>query len=184
MFEVDYKRERLQELEQLTLAPGFWDNQEKAQKVQQEQGAIQNIVEGWDTCQAELEETELLLELGMSEGDEDTLKEVDISLSALLERVETVELECMFTGDHDASNAMITIHAGAGGTEAQDWVSILLRMYLRWAEAKKFPTEILDMLPGDEAGVKGVTIMVTGHNAYGLLRSEMGIHRPVRISPF
>ncbi|MBU3937550.1 MAG: PCRF domain-containing protein, partial [Proteobacteria bacterium] len=133
----------MQELEQLTLAPGFWDNQENAQKVQREQGAAQNIVEEWDTCQAELDEAELLLELGMSEDDEDTLKEVSQSLDALLDRVGTVELECMFTGEHDASNAMITIHAGAGGTEAQDWVSILLRMYLRWAEAKKFPTEML-----------------------------------------
>ena len=168
----------------MTLAPAFWDNQENAQKVQREQGAIQNIVSEWDTCQTELEEAELLLEMGMSEGDEATLQEVDQSLDALLERVGTVELECMFTGEHDASNAMITIHAGAGGTEAQDWVSILLRMYLRWCEAKKFPTEMLDLQPGDEAGVKSATIMITGHNAYGLLRSEMGIHRLVRISPF
>ncbi len=168
----------------MTLAPAFWDNQENAQKVQREQGAIQNIVESWDTSQAELEEAELLLEMGMAEGDEETITEVDQALDALLERVGTVELECMFTGEHDASNAMITIHAGAGGTEAQDWVSILLRMYLRWCEAKKFPTEMLDLQPGDEAGVKSATIMVTGHNAYGLLRSEMGIHRLVRISPF
>lgn len=174
----------MQELEQITLAPSFWDDQEKAQKVQREQGAIQNIVESWDSCQTELDEAELLLELGMSEGDEATLKEVDHSLDALLERVGIVELECMFTGEHDASNAMLTIHAGAGGTEAQDWVSILLRMYLRWAEAKGFPTEMLDLQPGDEAGVKSATIMITGHNAYGLLRSEMGIHRLVRISPF
>jgi peptide chain release factor 2 len=138
----------LQELEQMTLAPAFWDNQENAQKVQREQGAIQNIVDEWDTCQTELEEAELLLEMGMSEGDEATLDEVDQSLDALLERVGTVELECMFTGEHDASNAM------------------------------------LDLQPGDEAGVKSATIMITGHNAYGLLRSEMGIHRLVRISPF
>jgi len=141
-------------------------------------------VESWDSCKGNLEESEVLLELAMAENDEDTAKEVDQMLDSLLERVESVELECMFSGEHDASNAMITIHAGAGGTEAQDWVSILMRMYLRWAEAKEFSTEILDYLPGDEAGVKSVTIMVTGHNAYGLLRSEMGIHRLVRISPF
>ncbi|MGV1099566.1 peptide chain release factor 2 [Thiovibrio sp. JS02] len=182
--EVDHKKERLQELEQLTLAPGFWDDQEKAQKVQREQGNVQNIVQSWESCQSDLDESELLLDLAMSEGDEATAREVDLLLTALIERVETVELECMFTGEHDASNAMLTIHAGAGGTEAQDWVSILMRMYLRWAEAKEFATEILDYLPGDEAGVKSVTIMITGHNAYGLLRSEMGIHRLVRISPF
>ena len=141
-------------------------------------------MESWDSCKGNLEESEVLLELAMAENDEDTAKEVDQMLDSLLERVESVELECMFSGEHDASNAMITIHAGAGGTEAQDWVSILMRMYLRWAEAKEFSTEILDYLPGDEAGVKSVTIMVTGHNAYGLLRSEMGIHRLVRISPF
>ncbi len=152
--------------------------------MQREQGGIQNIVESWEGCQRELEDSEMLLELAMGEGDEATAREVDQLLSALIERVETVELECMFTGEHDASNAMLTIHAGAGGTEAQDWVSILMRMYLRWAEAKEFATEILDYQPGDEAGVKSVTIMVNGHNAYGLLRSEMGIHRLVRISPF
>jgi len=166
------------------MTPGFWDNQDRAKKVQQEQGALQNAVEGWDSCRATLEEAELLLDLAMDEDDQDTEKEAAHLLDALLERVETVELECMFTGEHDASNAMITIHAGAGGTEAQDWVSILLRMYLRWAERKNFSTEILDMLPGDEAGVKGVTVMISGANAYGLLRSEMGIHRLVRISPF
>jgi len=90
----------------------------------------------------------------------------------------------MFSGEHDENNALITIHAGAGGTEAQDWVDMLLRMYLRWAEEKEFKTDILDYLPGDEAGVKGVTVMVKGHYAYGYLRSEMGIHRLVRISPF
>lgn len=105
-------------------------------------------------------------------------------LAELENRVAASELERMFSGEHDPNNAMLTIHAGAGGTEAQDWVSILLRMYLRWAESNDFTTEILDLLPGDEAGVKSVTIMITGNYAYGYLRSEMGIHRLVRISPF
>jgi peptide chain release factor 2 len=95
-----------------------------------------------------------------------------------------VELECMFDGEHDASNALLTIHAGAGGTEAQDWVGILMRMYLRWAESHGFGTDILDYLPGDEAGTKSVTILIKGKNAYGYMRSEVGIHRLVRISPF
>lgn len=174
----------MQELAQLTLAPDFWDNQERAKKTQKEQGAIQNSVDSWDACQADLEEADLLLALAMDENDQEAEQEVAQLLDAILDRVVAVELECMFAGEHDASNAMITIHAGAGGTEAQDWVSILLRMYLRWAEGKNFSTEILDMLPGDEAGIKGVTVMISGANAYGYLRSEMGIHRLVRISPF
>ncbi len=184
IFELDQKKERIAELEQLTLTPNFWDNQEEAQKVQKEQGGLQNAVEGWESCHAELEEAELLLELAVSEQDADTEHEVAKELNALYDRIETVEMECMFTGEHDASNAMLTIHAGAGGTEAQDWVEILLRMYLRWNEDKGFATDILDHQPGDEAGVKSVTILIKGHNAYGLLRSEMGIHRLVRISPF
>jgi len=166
------------------LAPGFWDKQEMAQKVQREQGALKNTVELWDTCQTELEEAELLSEMAEDENDQETEEEVGRLLERLLDRIATVELECMFTGEHDANNAMLTIHAGAGGTEAQDWVEILQRMYLRWAEGKGFATEILDLLPGDEAGIKSVTTMINGHNAYGLLRSEMGIHRLVRISPF
>lgn len=126
----------------------------------------------------------MLLEMAVEERDEATQHEVALSINDLRGRIDEVELECMFTGEHDASNAMITIHAGAGGTEAQDWVEILLRMYLRWAEDKGFATSILDYVPGDEAGVKGVTIMVKGRHAYGLLRSELGIHRLVRISPF
>ena len=122
--------------------------------------------------------------MALEEEDEDAAKEVAQILEKLETRVEDFELECMFSGEHDENNALLTIHAGAGGTEAQDWVDMLLRMYLRWAEEKGFKTDILDYLPGDEAGVKGVTVLVNGHYAYGYLRSEMGIHRLVRISPF
>jgi len=125
-----------------------------------------------------------MLEMAMDEGDADAEREVDQTLAALEKKVAIFELECMFSGEHDENNALLTIHAGAGGTEAQDWVDMLLRMYLRWAEEREFKTEILDYLPGDEAGVKSVTVMVEGHYAYGYLRSEMGIHRLVRISPF
>ena len=122
--------------------------------------------------------------MALEEEDNEAAKEVADTLESLEKKVETFEMECMFSGEHDKSNALLTIHAGAGGTEAQDWVDMLLRMYLRWAEVKGFKTEILDYLPGDEAGVKGVTVMIMGHYAYGYLRSEMGIHRLVRISPF
>jgi len=122
--------------------------------------------------------------MALEEEDEETAREVAATLEKLESKVDSFELECMFSGEHDENNALLTIHAGAGGTEAQDWVDILLRMYLRWAEEKDFKTDILDYLPGDEAGVKSVTVLIKGHYAYGYLRSEMGIHRLVRISPF
>jgi len=125
-----------------------------------------------------------MLEMALEEDDDEAAKEVSETLYKLEIRVDDFEFECMFSGEHDENNALLTIHAGAGGTEAQDWVDMLLRMYLRWAEEKNFKTDILDYLPGDEAGVKGVTVLVKGHYAYGYLRSEMGIHRMVRISPF
>lgn len=122
--------------------------------------------------------------MALDEDDTEVESEVGDILVGLEKRVGIFEVECMFSGEHDENNALLTIHAGAGGTEAQDWVDILLRMYLRWAEEREFKTDILDYLPGDEAGVKSVTVMIKGHYAYGYLRSEMGIHRLVRISPF
>jgi peptide chain release factor 2 len=125
-----------------------------------------------------------MLEMALDEEDAEAEKEVAETLEKLGTRVGVFEVECMFSEEHDENNALLTIHAGAGGTEAQDWVDMLLRMYLRWAEERAFKTDILDYLPGDEAGVKSVTVMIKGHYAYGYLRSEMGIHRLVRISPF
>jgi len=122
--------------------------------------------------------------MALEEEDAEVAIEVAETLEKLEARVDDFELKCMFSGEHDENNALLTIHAGAGGTEAQDWADMLLRMYLRWAEEKGFKTDILDYLPGDEAGVKGVTVLIKGHYAYGYLRSEMGIHRLVRISPF
>ena len=166
------------------MAPGFWDDADQAQKIQKERGRVQDAIKAWEACFNTREEAELLLEMALEEGDSDAGKEVQETLDKLDTRVGIFELECMFSGEHDQNNALLTIHAGAGGTEAQDWVDMLLRMYLRWAEEHGFKTDILDYLPGDEAGVKGVTVMIQGHYAYGYLRSEMGIHRLVRISPF
>ncbi len=171
-------------MEQQTLMPGFWDDAATAQRVQKELGQLQDIIKNWENGWEELEETELLLEMAVEEKETDIENEVALSLPAMEEEIGVAELECMFSGEHDASNVIISIHAGAGGTEAQDWVSILLRMYLRWAENKEFKTDILDLQPGDEAGTKSVTIMIKGRFAYGYMRSELGIHRLVRISPF
>jgi peptide chain release factor 2 len=155
-----------------------------AKKVQKELGQVQDIVAVWEKNFEGLEEADMLLDMALEEQDEDTYQEVVNSLGELQKRIDLVELECMFSGEHDSSNAILTIHAGAGGTEAQDWVQILMRMYLRWAEDRGFKADILDYLAGDEAGVKSVTILIKGKHAYGYMRSELGIHRLVRISPF
>ncbi len=174
----------MERLERQTLAPDFWNDAAVAKKVQKEHGMLQDIIVNWESKWSELEETELLLDMAVEEDDADTEQEVATSLPVIERHIASAELECMFSGEHDTNNAIVTIHAGAGGTEAQDWVGILLRMYLRWAEAKDFKADIVDILPGDEAGTKSVTIMVKGRFAYGYLRSELGIHRLVRISPF
>lgn len=152
--------------------------------VQKEHGQLQDVINNWDGQWKEIEDTELFLEMVAEEKDPELEEEVAEKLVQIDEHLALAELECMFSGEHDNSNAIIAIHAGAGGTEAQDWVDILMRMYLRWAEIRGFKTNILDYLAGDEAGVKSVTIMISGRYAYGYLRSELGIHRLVRISPF
>lgn len=174
----------MERLEQQTLAPDFWNDASRAQKIQKEHGQLKDIIEGWESCWSEIEEADLLLEMAMEEKDSEAENEVASSIDSLEHEIAVAEVECMFSGEHDTNNAIVAIHAGAGGTEAQDWVEILLRMYLRWGEDKKFKTDILDLLPGDEAGTKSVTIMFKGRYAYGYLRSELGIHRLVRISPF
>lgn len=168
----------------MTLAPDFWNNAEEAQKVQKDHGQIQDVIREWEGWWNSIEEHELLLEMASEENDNESELEVAEQLKVLQSEIAVAEVECMFSGEHDGSNAIVSIHAGAGGTEAQDWVDILLRMYLRWAEGRGFKTDILDYLPGDEAGVKSVTVLFKGRNAYGYLRSELGIHRLVRISPF
>lgn len=184
IFDLDNKREELERLEQQTLAPGFWNDVEAAQQMQKDHGLLQDTIVSWEKKWSELEESELLLEMATEEKDTESEMEVATNLVALEKAIAVSELECMFSGEHDNSNAIISLNAGAGGTEAQDWVEMLMRMYLRWAERKKFKTDILDHLPGDEAGVKSVTIMVKGRYVFGYLRSEVGIHRMVRISPF
>ena len=132
--------------------PGFWDDADTAKVVQKKLGKLQDVIKGWENSWDELEEADLLLEMATEEKDSDTENEVAASLPVMETALEVAELECMFSGEHDSSNTIISIHAGAGGTEAQDWVGILLRMYLRWAETKGFKADILDILAGDEAG--------------------------------
>jgi peptide chain release factor 2 len=152
--------------------------------VLKERTSLQKIVETWEDAAQELEDLQILAELGEEGEDESTLEEIRSLLPDLEKKVGRMEFARMLSGEHDANNAIFSINAGAGGTEAQDWAEMLLRMYLRFCERKGFKTEITDYQPGDEAGVKGVTFTAEGDYAYGWLRAEMGIHRLVRISPF
>jgi len=171
-------------LEATIAAPSFWENAENAQKLLKERTVMGKVVENWDRFRRQEEDIRVLIELGAEAEDEATLLEVR-KLNEELERgVTQAEFQKMLSGPHDRSSCFVSINAGAGGTESQDWAEMLLRMYLRYCERKGWRTEITDYQAGDEAGVKGVTFAVTGEFAYGYLKAEAGIHRLVRISPF
>lgn len=164
--------------------PDFWNDNERAQTILKERTLLQNLVEGWESSDRDLEDIQVLIELGEEGEDADALAEVRSLLPVVEQKIGQMEFARMLSGEHDASSAIVSINAGAGGTEAQDWAEILLRMYLRWCERKGFKAEITEYQPGDEAGTKGVTFTVEGAYAYGYLKAEKGIHRLVRISPF
>ena len=164
--------------------PTFWDDPEKAQKTAQDVNSLKEEVDGFHKLSAGVDDLEALQEMASEENDESLLPEMDELLAKCRSELEHLELGMLLSGEYDANNAILTLHAGAGGTEAQDWTSMLLRMFTRFAEQNGFALEMLDYQPGDEAGVKSATIQVNGHNAYGFLRSEKGVHRLVRISPF
>jgi peptide chain release factor 2 len=164
--------------------PDFWEGGESAQKILKERTSILESLSPWQQNQKELEEMEILLHLIEEQGDEKEAQELLEKVQQSEEAIGQMEFRRMLGGEHDGSNAIVSINAGAGGTEAQDWVEILLRMYLRWGEGKGFETKIIDILPGEEAGLKNVTFTVDGRYAYGYLKAEIGIHRLVRISPF
>lgn len=165
-------------------APGFWDTPDEANKVMQQLTAIKDGVEEYHSLVNRYNDLSVLWQLGMDEQEESLYPEVLELVRAVEKDIEHLELNILLSGEYDASNAILTLHAGAGGTEAQDWAQMLLRMYVRWAEKNGYKVETLDFLAGDEAGVKSATILVSGTNAYGYLKAEKGVHRLVRISPF
>jgi peptide chain release factor 2 len=171
-------------LSALATAPDLWDDPVQAQKVLQELTTLKDQVELIEHLQNQEIELSGLLEMAVSEGEEELFQEICDGVNELTGKVNNLELTTMLNGEYDRFNAYLTIHPGAGGTESQDWAEMLLRMYVRWAERKGFKVEFLDYQPGDEAGVKSVTLLISGENAYGYLRSEKGVHRLVRISPF
>jgi peptide chain release factor 2 len=175
---------RLDEIGMMMTKPDFWEGGETAQKILKERTSLLESLSPWQEEQKTLEEMEILLQLVEEQEDEKEVQELLEKVRRSEEAIDQIELRRMLGGEHDPSNAIVSINAGAGGTEAQDWVEMLLRMYLRWAEKREFETKIIDILTGEEAGLKNVTVMVNGRYAYGYLKAETGIHRLVRISPF
>jgi len=174
----------LAELDQKAQEPGFWDDAENSQAVLQKSKNIRDKLEILNRLVSDCEDLATLVDLGLEEQDESILEEVQKSFEGIQERYEKLRLQTLLKGEYDKNDAIFTLHAGAGGTEAMDWVEMLFRMFTRWAENNNFQTRVLDFLEGEEAGIKSVTVEVTGENAYGYLKSEKGVHRLVRISPF
>jgi peptide chain release factor 2 len=174
----------IEELETKASAPDFWDNLENSQKILQKTGKLKNTVENYDNLCSSYEDLGVLIEMGDEEEDLSLVPEIETTLAEFEKGLASLRLQTLLTGEYDKNNAILTFHAGAGGTEAMDWVSMLVRMYTRWTERHGFKTSMLDFLDGDEAGLKSATILIEGENAYGYLKSESGVHRLVRVSPF
>ena len=183
-FDVVHVKQQIARLEEETARPGFWDEPREAQETIQQLNALRQRIAGWEELQRQWQELQAMSELLQEEEDPELLEELQQGVQELAKRLDTLEMETLLSGEHDANNAILEINAGAGGTESCDWVQMLLRMYLRWAQEHGFRTEILDETPGEVAGLKSVTVRIEGRNAYGLLESERGVHRLVRISPF
>lgn len=164
--------------------PGFWDDVETSQHVMKQVKTLEAEIDGFQALSQQYEDIETLIEMGYEEEDESLIADIEEELHAFEEQFEKLRISTLLTGEYDESNAILSLHAGAGGTEACDWVNMLLRMYSKWADSRGFQTELLDYVDGDETGYKSVTMQINGENAYGYLRSEHGVHRLVRISPF
>ena len=184
IFDYDTKKERLEEVTRELEQPSVWDDPPKAQALGKERAALEQVIETLDNLGQGLDDVEGLVELAVEADDEQTFTEAENELAQLLEQLEKLEFRRMFSRDNDDSDCYVDIQSGSGGTEAQDWANMLLRMYLRWAEAHGFSTEITELSEGEVAGIKSATIRVAGEYAYGWLRTETGVHRLVRKSPF
>ncbi|HEY7229731.1 MAG TPA: peptide chain release factor 2 [Pseudolabrys sp.] len=182
--DVDAATQRLAELNKESEDPGLWNDQARAQRVMRERDALDDQLRAISRIEQELEDQLTLIELGESEKDEKTIGEAEAALKRLKVEVARRELEALLSGEADANDSYLEVHAGAGGTESQDWANMLMRMYVRWAEAHGYKVEWIEETEGEGAGIKSATVIVKGHNAYGWLKSENGVHRLVRISPF
>ncbi|MGM1050439.1 peptide chain release factor 2 [Paenibacillus sp. N3/727] len=182
--DLDLKQEMIANFEEKMAAPDFWDDNEKAQSLIAEMNAVKSSVDQYEKLQQDYDDAVVMIELADEEGDDTLSGEIGESIKEIVRRVEEFELQQLLNQPYDKLNAILELHPGAGGTESQDWGQMLLRMYTRWAEKRGFKVETLDYLPGDEAGIKSVTLLIKGYNAYGYLKAEKGVHRLVRISPF
>jgi len=184
LFDVAAKQEELRELNARIEDPTIWDDPEQAQQLMQTRTRLERVLQRFQGAVDQLEEASTLFDMGAEESDRDSQIEAVDMLDGVEREIEALELAQMLSGENDAESAFLTINAGSGGTEAQDWAEMLLRMYLRWAEKKGFKTELLECTPGEEAGIKSATVHVVGEYAYGFLKAEIGVHRLVRKSPF
>jgi len=184
VFDIAGKEKQIAELERASAAPDFWLDQDQAQAVMRQLGDLRGEVELWRGLERRVADLADLLALAQSEGETSLLAEIAMETDRLATELAPLEFQLLLGGPYDRKNAILALHAGAGGTDAQDWAAMLLRMYLRWAERRGFQTEVLDTTPGEEAGIKSVTVAVRGAYAYGYLKAERGVHRLVRLSPF
>lgn len=181
---LDAKLQRIDELDKTMEEPSFWEDAETSTRLVKEAKNLKDTVEEFHKLQNQYEEIELMLEMGYEENDPEIIPEIQKMMDAFTTELDALRLRTLLTGEYDSNNAILRLNAGAGGTEACDWCSMLYRMYCRWAESKGFTTEVLDFLDGEEAGIKSVTVQINGVNVFGYLKSERGVHRLVRISPF
>lgn len=181
---IDLVKNEIKELEAEAAAPDFWDDMEKSQKTLKKTGALKAKVESYESLKSDFDDALVMIELADEENDESLLEDCTESVSDIEKRIESLTLSTLLSGEFDNKNALLTFHAGAGGTEAMDWAEMLFRMYNRWGERHGYKVSTLDYLDGDVAGLKSATILIEGENAYGYLKGEMGIHRLVRVSPF
>lgn len=184
VFNIENSRERILELQEKAAEPGFWDDPEKSQPVLKETRTLEGHIEKYEKITSAFEDIEVMIEMAEEENDEELVEEIKADIEKLASDVDALTLASLLTGEYDKSNAILNFHAGAGGTEAQDWTEMLFRMYTRWGELHGFNVKTLDYLEGGDAGLKSASIIIEGENAYGYLKSESGVHRLVRVSPF
>jgi peptide chain release factor 2 len=185
IFDLDAKMLELERLDSIMSKPGFWDkSQDEVSRISQERSNLKDTIDNWNRLKKETEDLSMLIEMASEEEDKESIEEFKKDISDLDKRVKNLDLQCLMSEPDDRRNCIVSINAGAGGTESQDWVEMLYRMYLRWCESKGYKTEVIDYMPGDEAGVKSVTFSASGPYAYGFMNAEHGVHRMVRISPF
>ncbi|MEC4687071.1 MAG: peptide chain release factor 2 [Nitrospirota bacterium] len=184
IFDLPQLTSELQDLERTTAQPDFWNDSRGAARVSRKKASIQREIRRWNAIERRHDDLQAMVQLVEESGDVDLERELETGVKDLESSVNQLRTELLLSGEHDSNNAILAIHPGAGGTESQDWAQMLLRMYVRWAERKGYKVETLDLLPGEEAGIKSVTLSVAGPYCYGYLKAEAGVHRLVRISPF